>query len=544
MTLHFLLPSQPSVSVCYVNSAQLTGYFSEYSSAKTFSSVPTGAPRITKTQETERTIVINWDAPTNDFGEITGYNIFWNKKEDNKENEESDSECCQDCTKEQSLGDTETDHTITSLEAYTWYMIQLQTYNDKGPGPCSSRFQVRTKEGKPGQVSISKDTVQENYFEFKWNHLSEKELAGPFSNYTITMTAREDGKPCIARYKLEDHMEKQCGLSCEFENPEVRCRAGDLTAYTKYRVHVELSNSRYKSQSNSLSLQTKEGIPSKIEKPYIKEVIQLGTSRKYVFEKLEISWQCPRITNGVITKYQVKICQLVESEEEQRCPCNVNFTHEVASEIRADNCLEKHELSWRKCKLEPYTKYEYSIRAWTSAGPGPYSTNSFQTELREPGKPILHRLPDPDEDEEDGDRKVWGIQWERPKVFNRSIDMYTLSISYHSDMNSGKTAPEKEIIIICKKKCQVETNKESNRMKRMAHNETIPLNEFGEGYKMYYTVDPSQENHTLFLEDRYPGKWVVGVIAGTSSINSHCYPYFKSMEAQTQFIVAEPKTEA
>ena len=338
-------------------------------------------------------------------------------------------------------------------------MIQLQIYNDKGPGPCSSRFQVRTKEGTPGQFTITNDTIQENYFEFKWNHPSEKELAGPFSNYTITMM--EDGQqPCIAKYKLETHMEKKCGLSCEYENPEVRCRAGDLTAYTKYQAQVGLSNSRYKTDSNKLVLRTKEGLPSAVRTPSFKETIRFATSTIYNKEKLEISWQCPKISNGVITKYQVLICESTGGEVESAekvCPCHKNFTHEVASKLTTDNCLEKHDLSVKKCPLAPYMNYEYSIRAWTSVGPGPYLTNSFQTELREPGKPVLRRLPDPDDEDNEFDEKIWGIQWERPKLFNRSIDMYTVSLSYQSD---GKyIVKEKEIIIVCRTKCHVDMNK-------------------------------------------------------------------------------------
>ena len=234
----------------------------------------------------------------------SGYNIFWNKKEGQVE--EENGECCQECTKEQLLGDQIRSHTITSLETYSWYMIQLQIYNDKGPGPCSSRFQVRTKEGKPGQVTITNDTIQENYFEFKWNHPREKELAGPFSNYTITMI--QDGQqPCVAKYIIRNHMEKKCGLSCEYENPEVRCKAEDLTAYTKYQVQVGLSNSVYKTDSNTLRLRTKEGIPSAIRKPSIKEKIEMASSQSYNQEGLEISWQCPYISNGVITKYEVFI---------------------------------------------------------------------------------------------------------------------------------------------------------------------------------------------------------------------------------------------
>ena len=56
-------------------------------------------------------------------------------------------------------------------------------------------------------------------------------------------------------------------------------------------------------------------------------------------------------------------------------------------------------------------------------------------------------LPNPDDDEEEKS-PIWGIGWKKPEIFNRSIDMYTLSISY-------RRTDEKYVIkvrYICKRK--------------------------------------------------------------------------------------------
>ena len=109
-----------------MNSADRGGTFSEYSSTKTFSKVPNEAPTIKQANVTENDITIAWDPPKNDFGVISGYNVFWRKTND----DETDTVCCHNCQVVKSPGEKKTSHTIAGLDPYSWYAIQLQIYND------------------------------------------------------------------------------------------------------------------------------------------------------------------------------------------------------------------------------------------------------------------------------------------------------------------------------------------------------------------------------------------------------------------------------
>uniref|UniRef100_A0A3B3SLI3 Neogenin 1 n=1 Tax=Paramormyrops kingsleyae TaxID=1676925 RepID=A0A3B3SLI3_9TELE len=107
----------------------------------TFESIPSSSPKdvtVVNKEDRPRTIIINWQPPTEANGKITGYIIYYST-DVNAE--------VHDWVIEPVVGNRLT-HQIQELTLDTTYYFKIQARNSKGMGPMSEAVQFRTPKGK------------------------------------------------------------------------------------------------------------------------------------------------------------------------------------------------------------------------------------------------------------------------------------------------------------------------------------------------------------------------------------------------------------
>ncbi|XP_064421842.1 neogenin 1a isoform X3 [Latimeria chalumnae] len=112
----------------------------------TFEAVPTSPPKdvtIVSKEGKPRTIIVNWQPPSEANGKMTGYIVYYST-DVNAE--------IHDWVVEPVLGNRLT-HQIQELTLDTTYYFKIQARNSKGMGPMSEAVQFRTPKGVPGRSS-------------------------------------------------------------------------------------------------------------------------------------------------------------------------------------------------------------------------------------------------------------------------------------------------------------------------------------------------------------------------------------------------------
>ncbi|XP_048887536.1 neogenin 1a isoform X3 [Brienomyrus brachyistius] len=108
----------------------------------TFESIPSSSPKdvtVVNKEDRPRTIIINWQPPTEANGKITGYIIYYST-DVNAE--------VHDWVIEPVVGNRLT-HQIQELTLDTTYYFKIQARNSKGMGPMSEAVQFRTPKAEP-----------------------------------------------------------------------------------------------------------------------------------------------------------------------------------------------------------------------------------------------------------------------------------------------------------------------------------------------------------------------------------------------------------
>uniref|UniRef100_A0A8C9W5F9 Neogenin 1 n=1 Tax=Scleropages formosus TaxID=113540 RepID=A0A8C9W5F9_SCLFO len=109
----------------------------------TFESIPSSAPKdvtVVSKEGRPRTIIVNWQPPSEANGKITGYIIYYSTDV---------SAEVHDWVIEPVVGNRLT-HQVQDLTLDTTYYFKLQARNSKGMGPMSEAVQFRTPKGKEG----------------------------------------------------------------------------------------------------------------------------------------------------------------------------------------------------------------------------------------------------------------------------------------------------------------------------------------------------------------------------------------------------------
>uniref|UniRef100_A0A672QX84 Neogenin 1a n=1 Tax=Sinocyclocheilus grahami TaxID=75366 RepID=A0A672QX84_SINGR len=125
-----------------VTKGRRTSTWSMTAHGTTFETIPSSAPKdvtVVSKEGQPRTIIVNWQPPSEANGKITGYIIYYST-DVNAE--------VHDWVIEPVVGNRLT-HQIQDLTLDTTYYFKIQARNSKGMGPMSDAVQFRTPKGKP-----------------------------------------------------------------------------------------------------------------------------------------------------------------------------------------------------------------------------------------------------------------------------------------------------------------------------------------------------------------------------------------------------------
>uniref|UniRef100_A0A673G0X8 Neogenin-like n=1 Tax=Sinocyclocheilus rhinocerous TaxID=307959 RepID=A0A673G0X8_9TELE len=125
-----------------VTKGRRTSTWSMTAHGTTFETIPSSAPKdvtVVSKEGRPRTIIVNWQPPSEANGKITGYIIYYST-DVNAE--------VHDWVIEPVVGNRLT-HQIQDLTLDTTYYFKIQARNSKGMGPMSDAVQFRTPKGKP-----------------------------------------------------------------------------------------------------------------------------------------------------------------------------------------------------------------------------------------------------------------------------------------------------------------------------------------------------------------------------------------------------------
>uniref|UniRef100_A0A673NJV4 Neogenin 1a n=2 Tax=Sinocyclocheilus rhinocerous TaxID=307959 RepID=A0A673NJV4_9TELE len=144
-----------------VTKGRRTSTWSMTAHGTTFETIPSSAPKdvtVVSKEGRPRTIIVNWQPPSEANGKITGYIIYYST-DVNAE--------VHDWVIEPVVGNRLT-HQIQELTLDTTYYFKIQARNSKGMGPMSDAVQFRTPKGKPifhvsGKTDMSMSGTGDNH---------------------------------------------------------------------------------------------------------------------------------------------------------------------------------------------------------------------------------------------------------------------------------------------------------------------------------------------------------------------------------------------
>uniref|UniRef100_A0A671R366 Neogenin-like n=1 Tax=Sinocyclocheilus anshuiensis TaxID=1608454 RepID=A0A671R366_9TELE len=144
-----------------VTKGRRTSTWSMTAHGTTFETIPSSAPKdvtVVSKEGRPRTIIVNWQPPSEANGKITGYIIYYST-DVNAE--------VHDWVIEPVVGNRLT-HQIQELTLDTTYYFKIQARNSKGMGPMSDAAQFRTPKGKPifhvsGKTDMSMSGTGDNH---------------------------------------------------------------------------------------------------------------------------------------------------------------------------------------------------------------------------------------------------------------------------------------------------------------------------------------------------------------------------------------------
>ncbi|XP_022247937.1 tyrosine-protein phosphatase Lar-like isoform X3 [Limulus polyphemus] len=288
-----------------------------------------GEPRNVKVDPVNSTsLQVQWKPPANKDrnGLIRGYQIHIQEKDKNNNfvgepirydvaNEEAES------------------YNVTGLQPDTTYTVQVAAVTRKGDGTRSHPKIAKTRGGVPSKPELNVRVVSESpqlKVEVSW--APPKYIYGDLLGYRL-------------RYRRKDdlHTEEKV-INLHDQNTII----DSLARGAKYEFRLAGRNSLGLGQEASVPLETPEGVPT-APPQNITHYLQSPTT-------LVIRWSPPlsQYSNGRIIQYGILFHKASQDASEKK---NVTTTRCVFS------------------SLDENTKYVFRVQAYTSVGPGPWSSH-------------------------------------------------------------------------------------------------------------------------------------------------------------------------
>lgn len=290
--------------------------------------------------------------PESWYGQPRGYNITWFET-----TEENELEMAAD-RKFHVSGDYHShSYTITGLEEFTNYAVQVFAINDVGTSNGSRLVATRTSEATPttGPSNVKVTATSSTTILVEWLDIPKKHRNGVIQGFKIKYRAQRQDE--VSEFKKIERNESRTATLTE------------LKKYTLYSVSVcaftHLGDGVYSPSFSVQTLQDVPGAPSNISFPDV----TLNTAR--------ILWDIPEEPNGEILAYKVTYNLNVSDTFSDR-------SHELASTDR----------TYKVTGLQPNTYYLFSVTARTKEGWGqPANAYVYTTNNRElPANPSMPHI--------------------------------------------------------------------------------------------------------------------------------------------------------
>ncbi|KAH3846702.1 hypothetical protein DPMN_089004 [Dreissena polymorpha] len=309
---------------------------SNWSLVRTKAATPVGlsAPNVLVTGAFS--VRLSWLPPSKVNGIISQYTVTYKLNTDNPTSPES--------SRTISVPGTTIDTSISGLEPFSSYQLKIQAFNSAG-NVSSSWANFKTAESSPSGVGIfdvEKISTGLSVI-LRWGSpLKPNGLITTFRIY-------EEGSS-VAVFQ---------GLSREFELRR-------LEPYTKYSVQLEACTAAGCTRSVSQSFYTEETSPEGQTAP------TMGT---VTADSAVITWSKPAQSNGKIMLYEVM--RKSNPRIQKRAISEPVVVYRVSN-------LDADTFSFKDTNLQPFTEYQYSIKASNSRG---FSISPWQSVFTEQAPP-------------------------------------------------------------------------------------------------------------------------------------------------------------
>uniref|UniRef100_A0A8C6NEI0 Usherin n=1 Tax=Melopsittacus undulatus TaxID=13146 RepID=A0A8C6NEI0_MELUD len=265
---------------------------------------------------------LNWTQPVSPNGVISLYRVVYQEKR-------SDPTFSSPAVTALTVAGTKHQAHLFGLKPFTTYHVRVVAVNSAGQvsSPWTS---VRTLEASPGGLSNFTVEKKENgrALLLKWSEPSQPN--GVIKTYNIFS---------------DDNLEYS-GLSRQFLFRR-------LEPYTLYTLMLEVCNTAGCTRSPPQPIRTDEAPPASQMAPVIQAVNATN---------IELSWLQPINPNGKIIRYEVIHKCTKENAAGYRA------TTEEDEIVFTEYNTESKTFIYNDKGLQPWTKYEYKIRAWNAAG--------------------------------------------------------------------------------------------------------------------------------------------------------------------------------
>lgn len=238
-------------------------------------------------------------------------------------------------------------YTITGLEEFTTYAVQVFALNDVGTSNGSKTVSQATSEATPsaGPKEVKVTATSSTTILVEWSKIPRKHRNGIIQGYKIKYRAQRPDELAELK-KIEGNETRTATLT-------------ELKKYTVYAISVcaftHLGDGVYSPVHSMQTLQDVPGAPSNISFPDV------------TFTTARIVWDIPEEPNGEILAYKVTYNKSVNDTYS-------DISHELASTDR----------TYKVTGLKPNTYYLFSVTAKTGEGWGkPANALVYTTNNRE-----------------------------------------------------------------------------------------------------------------------------------------------------------------
>jgi hypothetical protein len=334
--------------------------------SKTFESVPSEPPVLGSVTEIfPTTIVVSWDPPssTSQNGIIKVYEVRYTSWQFGY------------FERLVNVSARLTHISLSNLEEYVTYGVQVRAYTAEGPGPFSSLINVTTLAvpSDPPTIITTYTSSSTSVF-LEWQPPPPRAINGQFKHYEVVFWQPSQGSAGSA-------------IEVEFADPgpgfATSFTLQGLQKYTIYEIEVRIVTSGNvqgeelnSAWSNSVVLQTAEDLPGAPGR---------FTTTAVFAHRAALSWRQPLEPNGIIVSFTMTVVTATYKLVQP-----VEISSSLSISVLDNNTVDflANQSSFELTNLHAYSEYYLKLQAQTSIGLGDSSWLHLETAQAAPSGPV------------------------------------------------------------------------------------------------------------------------------------------------------------